>query len=196
MLFRSVVMHAYRMQEFMKLFHPGEGPAVVALAPGFSTVQDIVDGARLIGRGTVNNIANIQELAVGRGNDFSANSYLLTAILYRYGWLAALAAAAVPLGFIGAAFWRVFRLGSLLGRMLAGAVCMFFTAQALVYCAVNFGLLGGLPLSLPLLAGGELALAANLALAGGLIALFRADGLYVDRMPKQAKRLRIRMEWA
>ena len=26
--------------------------------------------------------------------------------------------------------------------------------------------------------------------------VFRADGLYVDRMPKQAKRLRIRMEWA
>ena len=80
--------------------------------------------------------------------------------------------------------------------MLAGAVCMFFTTQALVYCAVNFGLLGGLPLSLPLLAGGELALAANLALAGGLIALFRADGLYADGMPKRAKRLRIRMEWA
>lgn len=192
-----VVMHAYRMQEFMKLFHPGEGPAVVALAPGFSTVQDVVDGARLIGRGMVNSIANIQELTVvGRGNDFSANSYLLAAILHRYGWLAALAAAAVPLSFIGAAFWRVFRLSNLLGRMLAGAVCMFFTTQALVYCAVNFGLLGGLPLSLPLLAGGELALAANLALAGGLIALFRADGLYADRMPKRAKRLRIRMEWA
>ena len=100
-----------------------------------------MDGARLIGRGMVNSIANIQELTVvGRGNDFSANSYLLAAILHRYGWLAALAAAAVPLGFIGAAFWRVFRLRNLLGRMLAGAVCMFFTTQALVYCAVNFGL--------------------------------------------------------
>ncbi len=191
-----IFMDAYRLDAFVALLRPRECPAAVWLAPGFGTVQDVVAGARLIGQGTITGIVDAQGLAVASGRELSANSYLLTQLLHRCGFIAALAAAAVPLGFIGAALWRSLHLKSLLGRMLAGAASAFFAAQALAYCAVNFGLLGGLPLSLPFLAGGELALAANLALAGLILALLRTDGLYADRMRKQAKRLRIQLEWA
>ena len=187
---------AYRLDAFVALLRPRECPAAVWLAPGFGTVQDVVAGARLIGQGTITGIVDAQGLAVASGRELSGNSYLLTQLLHRCGFIAALAAAAVPLGFIGAALWRSLHLKSLLGRMLSGAASAFFAAQALAYCAVNFGLLGGLPLSLPFLAGGELALAANLALAGLIFALLRTDGLYADRMRKQAKRLRIWLEWA
>lgn len=191
-----VFLNAYRMQEFMKILLPVEEQAMLSLTPGLCTVHDVVNGARMIGRGTVAAIADAQGTAPGNGSDLSLNSYLLTQVLYRWGWLAAAAASAVPLGFVSLALVRALRLKSLLGRMLAGAVSAFFAAQTLIYCAANFGLLGGLPLSLPLLAGGELALALNFAMAGALIALFRMDGLHADRIPKLSKRLRVRLEWA
>ena len=191
-----IFTNAYRFNAFVALLRPEGSPAAVWLAPSFGTVQDVVAGARLIGQGTITGIVDARGLAVASGRELSANSYLLTQLLHRYGFIAALAAAAVPLGFIGVALWRSLHLKSLLGRMLAGAASAFFAAQALAYCAVNFGLLGGLPLSLPFLADGELELAANLALAGLILALLRTDGLYADRMRRQAKRLYIRLEWA
>jgi len=121
--------------------------------------------------------------------------YLITLILYKYGWLSVIALLLVIGSFLLDGFRHAFRLNSTLGKLLACGVMSGFTMQTLGYVVCNLGIFSCAPLSLPFISIGNTALVINLAMAGMLLSLLRTDGLYTDTASSKAKRLRLKFEW-
>lgn len=161
-----------------------------------NTLRQILASAQLFGAGpdTPDSLrAGFSSSAVGQVS--TANDFMLTTVIHRYGWVAAAVLLLALAAFLAYGFFRAHRLTSQCGRLLALALLSGFAAQMLGYFMINMGLILGGPLPMPFLSPGNVAFVVNLAMAGLLLSLFRTDGLCADSAPGRAKRLKVRVEW-
>ena len=159
-----------------------------------SIINGVVGNAKFIGASDFTAHSMDQSEMLGFFHD-TRWDYLITLILYKYGWLSVIALLLVIGGFLLDGFRHAFRLNSTLGKLLACGIMCGFTMQTLGYAVSNLGIFSCAPLPLPFISIGNTALVINLAMAGMLLSLLRTDGLYTDTPSGKAKRLRIRFEW-
>lgn len=179
-----VLSQPYRLERLRVLFDPmsaADGAGYMA-----ARIRLALEGAKLIGHGS-----EVEQIF--RSLNFAAD-YILTSIIYNFGWLPAALIAAALLVFLVMGFKKALRLDSLFGRMLGFAIMTTFAVQTGAYVAANLGLVFAQTLPLPFVAYGNTALVLDMALAGLLLSLFRMDGLYADKPAKKALRLRLRVE--
>lgn len=125
---------------------------------------------------------------------FYLNDYLLAALMQQYGYVPTSALVVAPLTFAGIGYYRVFKLKSLSGQLMAFGIVSAFTMQTVFYAVSNLGFYIGVPMPLPFIANGNTALMVNLAMMGLLFSLLRCDQLDTEKAAPQP-RLRIRLEW-
>jgi len=159
-----------------------------------SIIKGVVTNAKFIGASDFIAHSMDQSEMLGFFHD-TRWDYLITLILYKYGWLSVIALLLVIGNFLLDGFRRAFKLNSTLGKLLACGIMSAYTMQTLSYVVSNLGIFICAPLPLPFIAHGNTALVINLAMAGMLLSLLRKDGLYTDTPSGKAKRLRIRFEW-
>lgn len=159
-----------------------------------SIINGVVANAKFIGASDFTAHSMDQSSMLGFFHD-TRWDYLITLILYKYGWLSVIALLLVIGSFLLDGFRRAFRLSSTLGKLLACGIMCAFTMQTLSYVVCNLGIFSCAPLPLPFISIGNTALVINLAMAGMLLSLLRADGLYTDTVSGMTKRLRIRFDW-
>ncbi len=159
-----------------------------------SIIKGVAENAKFIGSSDFTAHSMDQSEMLGFFHD-TRWDYLITLILYKYGWLSVIALLLVIGNFLLDGFRRAFRLNSTLGKLLACGIMSGFTMQTLGYVVCNLGIFRCAPLPLPFISIGNTALVINLAMAGMLLSLLRTDGLYADAPAGKAKRLRIRFEW-
>lgn len=159
-----------------------------------SIIKGVTENARFIGASDFTAHSMDQSSMLGFFHD-TRWDYLITLILYKYGWLSVIALLLVIGNFLLDGFRRAFKLNSTLGKLLACGIMSAYTMQTLSYVVSNLGIFICAPLPLPFIAHGNTALVINLAMAGMLLSLFRTDGLYTDAPSGKAKRLRVRFEW-
>jgi len=159
-----------------------------------SIIKGVAENAKLIGASDFTAHSMSQSEMLGFFHD-TRWDYLITLILYKYGWLSVIVLLLVVGIFLADGFRRAFKLNSTLGKLLACGIMSGFTMQTLSYVVSNLGIFSCAPLPLPFISIGNTALIVNLAMAGMLLSLLRTDGLYTDAPAGKAKRLRIRFEW-
>ena len=159
-----------------------------------SIIKGVVTNAKFIGASDFIAHSMDQSEMLGFFHD-TRWDYLITLILYKYGWLSVIALLLVIGNFLLDGFLRAFKLNSTLGKLLACGIMCAFTMQTLSYIVSNLGIFSCAPLPLPFISIGNTALVINLAMAGMLLSLLRTDGLYADAPSGKAKRLRIKFEW-
>ncbi len=161
-----------------------------------SIIREIVENAKLIGASN-HTIAAMGEDVV-RSEKFLYSikwDYLLTLILYKYGWLSTITVILLLMDFLASGFRRALKLSSTLGKLLACGIIASFSVQTVGYILCNLGIFNGAPLPLPFVSHGNISLVINLAMAGILLSLLRTDGLYTDTPASKVKRLKIKFEW-
>ena len=159
-----------------------------------SIIKGIAENAKFVGASNYT-AHSMDQNAMLRYLHNAQWDYLITLILYKYGWLSVIALLLVIGNFLLDGFRRAFRLSSTLGKLLACGIMSAFTMQTLSYVVSNLGIFICAPLPLPFIAHGNTCLVINLAMAGMLLSLLRTDGLYTDAPAGKAKRLKIRFEW-
>ena len=101
-----------------------------------------------------------------------ADSYFLSSILYRYGWLAFLAILGLVIFFTVKVIQKVMGQKSGLGFFVSLAVALTFMVQSLLFITLNMGL--AVPyVSLPFISPGNGSLVVNMLLAGFMLSVFR-----------------------
>ncbi|MBR5292969.1 MAG: FtsW/RodA/SpoVE family cell cycle protein [Clostridia bacterium] len=188
------VLSDYQLARLTIMLHPELEPYGIGWIG--SIIREIVKNAKFIGASEYT-IAAMGDDVARLGNFLYSIKwdYLLTLILYKYGWLSTITVILVLADFLVIGFKRAFRLGSTLGKLLACGIMASFAVQTAGYIACNLGVFTYAPLPLPFTSHGNTALVINLAMAGMLLSLLRTDGLYTDTPSGKAKRLRIRFEW-
>ena len=148
-------------------------------------VRDCLKNAGWFGAGTTVPHAEIQLME----GPFNPIDYMLSRIVYRYGWAAGIATVAAPTALLAAGYYKNARQSSESARMLGFSILTLMTLQGLLYCMRNLGLSTMLQhsLPLPLLSYGNISRVLHLALLGLLLSLFRTDGLYTERLAKRKR---------
>lgn len=108
------------------------------------------------------------------------NSYTLLALIHRFGFVVLLAVVLCILAFSAFAIAKACKQKSVLGAMLALTVIGTFTLQAVFYIVANLGYGLVSPMSLPLIAGGNVAMLLNAALVGIMLSVFRTGDIVRD----------------
>ena len=194
-LIALALMPAYFHNRLTFMLHPELQPNGAGYIG--TIIREAVSRAKFIG--SPGNTALSPALAIA----FSDNvllafkwDLLITIILYRYGWLPVICIIMYLSYFIVTGFKSVLKLSSILGRLLGCGIMSAFAMQIIIYILYDLGILLLLsPLPLPFIAHGNIALMANLAMAGILFSLLRMDGLHTDTALADKKRLRIRISW-
>ncbi len=107
--------------------------------------------------------------------------YLLTYLIYCFGWIALLGIIVLFAAFIIRAAMLCQKQKSVLGFLTSTAIVATFSGQFVVYVASNLGFILFCPLSLPLISYGKLALVTNIFLIGLLLSVFRTGALVRDK---------------
>jgi len=164
-LFRSSY---YSYMRFLTAFNPEIDP----LGFGFLGTQarEMLGAAVFFGRG-----AEIENMLLIWRSELQYN-FLLTALIYRFGWISFMLILAVLLVFIIKAAKRSIQQKSELGFFVSIAVVLIFAVQVLSYVAYNLGFLL-VQLSLPFFTLGSAAMIANLGLIGVMLSVFRTGDL-------------------
>jgi cell division protein FtsW (lipid II flippase) len=150
-------------------------------------VQRLLSHSQFIGSGMPINgygVSDASRILPGINTD-----YLLTYLIYRFGWIALLGIIALFAAFIIRAIILCKKQKSVLGFLTSTAIVSTFTVQFIVYIASNLGLLLLSPLSLPLISYGEMPLIINMFLIGLLLSVFRTGTLVRDKAETVVVRL-------
>ncbi len=157
-----------------------------------TTVQHILSHAQLIGSGMPMNYYGI---SVEASNILAVRilpaintDFLLTYLIYRFGWIALLGIIALFAAFIIRAARLCQKQKSVLGFLTSTAIVATFSVQFIVYIASNLGFMLFAPLSLPLISYGKMALVTNMFLIGLLLSVFRTGALVRDKTETVAVR--------
>jgi len=120
--------------------------------------------------------------------DVSSN-LILTAIIYRYGWIPFIAIIVVILAFAAIGFMRCFKQKSGLGFLVSFAIMTSFAFQVVTYVLLNLGIALA-PISLPFVSPGNVAIVINMGLIGFMLSVFRTGDVVVDkRLPQDIKQI-------
>lgn len=107
--------------------------------------------------------------------------FLLTYLIYRFGWIVLIGTIAIFSAFIMRAIILCKKQKSVLGFLVSLAIISTFSAQFIVYISSNLGFWRLDPLSLPLISYGGRALVTNMCLIGLLLSVFRTGDLVTDK---------------
>lgn len=113
------------------------------------------------------------------------DSFMLTWLIARYGWIVMVPVCALFLWLIGCGAVFARRQNSFFGKLLCTAAISVFSLQALAYLCANCGLLISTYFPLPLLYGGNYSTLVNLLLMGILLSAVRHGSLYTDASAPQ-----------
>lgn len=144
-------------------------------------VRDLLAEAQMYGTGAASAPAAVSLTLL----DTLAPDYLLTLMIYRFGWAALFAVCGVFLLFTGLAGYALSRQKNMLGSLVAVAVLSTLLLQCLFYFATNLGYGLFSAFSLPFLSTGNVALVLNAALTGLMLSVFRSGSCFGDRIPKR-----------
>lgn len=107
--------------------------------------------------------------------------FLLTYLIYKYGWLAFIVVITVISALIVRSFMLSSRQKSMLGKLVATSVLITFTMQVILYVAFNLGFQPIAPLTLPLVSYGGTATIINMLLIGIMLSVFKTGNLISDK---------------
>lgn len=107
--------------------------------------------------------------------------FLLTYLIYRFGWIVLIGTIGIFSAFIIRALILCKKQKSVLGFLVSLAIISTFALQCVIYIASNLGFFLLSPLSLPLISYGGQALVINMCLIGFLLSVFRTGDLVRDQ---------------
>jgi len=149
-------------------------------------IQRFLTNSRFIGQGLP--ISGFEDYTVFQLLPGINTDYLLTYLIYRFGWIMFVGIIALLVAFIIRAVILCRKQKSVLGFLISLAIISTFTIQCIVYIASNLGFLLFAPLLLPLISYGGGGLVINMALIGILLSLFRTGYLVRDKMGLELKK--------
>jgi len=180
----------YKAERLRVLFNPSlESQGIGYIG---TTVQRVLSHSQFIGSGTPMTDYGV---AVDASNILAARilpaintDFLLTYLIYRFGWLALLGIIALFSAFIIRAAILCKKQNSVLGFLTSTAIVSTFAVQLILYIASNLGFMLLFPLSLPLISYGKMAMVTNMFLIGLLLSVFRTGTLLRDQAESVAVR--------
>ena len=161
---------------------------------GFLPIQArrLLNNAVLLGEGTPDNWDRFWPMRDMQQMLYS--DYLLTTVIYRFGWLVFAAIICALIFFISKAAMRCFKQKSGLGFFVSIAIIMTFSMQVLTYVIFNLGF-GITIISLPLISPGNAAIVVNMVLIGFMLSVFRTGDVVVDKKKVSSVRQNDFLSW-
>ena len=145
----------------------------------------LLDGAVFFGQGA---IPAEYRVMLMEPYSYFYSDMLLTALISLQGWSVLIVIFGALGVFITKGFKSCFKQKSGLGFLVSTAIMLTFTLQVAGSLAYNFGFQFLMPISLPLISYGNVAMAVNLALIGLMLSVFRTGDVATDRqVPAAAK---------
>lgn len=145
-------------------------------------VRDLLAHAQMYGTGS----ASAETAASLAALDHSSPDYLLTLMIYRFGWVALFVVLGVFVLFIGFAGYTLTKQKSMLGSLISVSVLSVLFLQCAFYFATNLGYGLFSAFSLPFLSSVNAALVLNAGLTGLMLSVFRSGACFYDQMPGQS----------
>jgi len=147
---------------------------------GFFPIQArrLLNNAVLLGEGTPDRYGRFWPMRDMQQILYS--DYLLTTVIFRFGWLVFAAIMCALIFFIAKAVMRCFKQKSSLGFFVSAAIIMTFAMQVLTYVIFNLGF-GITFISLPLISSGNIAIVVNMGLIGFMLSVFRTGDVAWDK---------------
>lgn len=167
----------YRAKRLQVVFNPSLDP----MGAGYmgTLIQRVLSHSQFIGGGSPiegYGASNVSQILPEINTDF-----LLTYLIYRFGWIVLLGIIVLFSAFIIRAIILCKKQKSVLGFLTSTAIVSTFAVQCIVYIASNLGFLLFSPLSLPLISYGGKFLITNMLLIGFLLSVFRTGALVKDK---------------
>ena len=144
-----------------------------------SMIQRLLSHSQFIGQGLP--ISGYGEYSAIKLLPAANTDFLLTYLIYRFGWIVLIGIIAIFTAFIIRAILLCKKQKGVLGLLVSIAIISTFAVQCIVYIASNLGFLLLAPLSLPLISYGGRALVTNMCLIGLLLSVFRTGNLVRDK---------------
>lgn len=144
-----------------------------------TVIHRLLSHSRFIGEGLP--LSDFGYYSVSRILPAINTDFLLTYMIYRFGWIVLIGVIAIFLTFIIRAIILCKKQKNVLGFLVSLAVILTFALQFIVYVAANLGFLLFSPLTLPLITYGGRALITNMCLIGFLLSVFRTGDLVRDK---------------
>ncbi len=174
--------HGYRVERLAYFFDSNEGPYTVYGV--FRPIRQILGDSQMLG-------GNQVDIAVSDANNILSD-YVLLHMTASYGILITLAAV-ILLGFLCYKLFSMSVKQKNQAGMILGLSCgLIITVQIVEYIMMNFGLIPGTTVFLPLFSYGGSGTIVAYILLGLLLSIYRYQNLVTENRPK--KRLVIRWE--
>jgi cell division protein FtsW (lipid II flippase) len=144
-----------------------------------TVIQRFLSHSQFIGEGLP--LSGYGEYAASQLLPAANTDFLLTYLIYRFGWIVLIGIIAIFSAFIMRAIILSKKQKSVLGFLVSLAIISTFAVQCTVYIASNLGFMLLSPLSLPLISYGGRALVTNMCLIGFLLSVYRTGNLVRDK---------------
>lgn len=175
--FIMIMAGGYRAHRLQCLLNPSLDP----MGAGYmgTIIRRILSNAQFIGEGVPINGYGLPDafLFLPEIN----TDYLLTYLIYRFGWIVLLAVILLFAAFIVRGVVLCGKQKNILGFLTSTAIVSTIAVQLIVYISSNLGFLLFSPLSLPLISYGGKFLMINMFLIGLLLSVFRTGALVKDK---------------
>jgi cell division protein FtsW (lipid II flippase) len=142
-------------------------------------IRRLISNSKFIGAGLP--LDGYQGYGISHVLPGANTDFLMTHLVYVFGWIALAGIFAVLTLFIIRTAMLCRRQKSVLGYLLSLSIILTFAAQCIVYVASNLGFLLLSPVSLPLISYGGRVLVINAGLIGLLLSVFRTGDYVRDK---------------
>ena len=175
--FMDMVGNQYVWGKMLDMLNPSTDP----LGYGYisAVIQRLLSHSQFIGQGLP--IRGYGEYSALSLLPAANSDFLLTCLIYRFGWIVLIGIIAIFAAFIMRAIILCKKQKGVLGFLVSLAIISTFSAQFIVYITSNLGFWRLDPLSLPLISYGGRALVTNMCLIGFLLSVFRTGNLVRDK---------------
>lgn len=175
--FTTIVGKEYIWNKMRVMLNPSVDP----LGYGYisAVIQRLLSHSQFIGQGSP--IRGYGEYSALKLLPAANTDFLLTYLIYRFGWIVLIGIIAIFSVFIMRAIILCKKQKSVLGFLVSLAIISTFSAQFILYITSNLGFWHLDPLSLPLISYGGRALVTNMFLIGFLLSVFRTGDLVRDK---------------
>lgn len=152
----------------------------MALRLGYfgTNIKQVLLSSRWFGQGDLLPIESSEAFQIPNVD----TDYMLTYLIYNYGWIVFIGIAGLILFFIVKGFKHVADQKSSLGLLVSLSIMVTYTVQVLGYILWNLGIQCASPFALPLIEKGSMAVIINLTLVGIMLSIFRTGDLVNDKM--------------
>ncbi len=154
-------------------------PSIDAAGSGWlgTVVRSLLDSSKLIGPEAIPAAYTTLPLSLDSIN----TDFLLTYLIFKFGWITFIVIMSVLLFFIIKGFMLSFRQSSCLGMAVSISIMLTFTMQVVGYVITNLGFFFSSPISFPLISYGKLATIINLTLIGIMLSVVRTGDIVRDK---------------